>query len=543
MYKGIVMKFLNSILVLTILLTPTHIRAGGLLGDIINLVAPGAGTALDEAHDEFKDRFDFYKEFEEGLTNAIRDPITAACTVPFEVITKFVNAACSNWDHRLENQDIIQEAVELLVQNNIIPAYEFEGIQIRWCPLPYIPNLNINTEGITPDSGRIYLDTGNRNNSLINQAALIAHEMTHIRQFRNLGTTEFKCAYSSALIECGGCQDEDHPFEREAIDFAETVEQQLTYVGNFHNFLPPVSSVASNLVTLHFTGIPYSIYESYYNAGQVPEYLQEYAPLLKNVNNIVVSHKYDRSQRDLRADNPNIGDYFWDNKIEIYIPEIGFELSRTGGFFQTSVFNDTSTSTDQLVSYSGEVNIYRSNIFLPFPLSIETQIYADTSIFPSDHLPEGPFKWKDGYFSTQFKASDGSDRVLTLRFTPFFIPVPNINISGSSLNISLSIDSNLNGHHADWWFVKRAPSGSWFYFVYPNEWVYFGEDGNLDFGLVNPYYQGPLVNVINTKLFETTSIPNSERGNYNLYFGVDNNVNGRLDFDYLYYSGYSLYVP
>lgn len=536
------MKFLNSILIVTLLLTSTHIRAGGLLGDIINLVAPGLGTALDEAHDEFKDRFDFYMEFEQALTNAIRDPITAACTVPFEVISKSVNAACSNWDHRLENQDMIQKAVEVLVQNNIIPAYEFEGVQIRWCPLPYIPNLDINTEGITPDNGRIYLDTGYRNNSLIDQAVLIAHEMTHIRQFRNLGTTDFKCEYSLDLIKCGGCQDENHALEREAYDFAESARQQLANVGNFYHFLPPVSSTASNQTTLYFSGKPYSFFEGYYNAGPVPEYLQEFAPLLKNVNNIIVSYSYDKSQPDLNPD-PNIGDYLEDNKIAIHIPEIGFELSRAGGFFQTSIFNHTSAGSDSLLSYSGSVNIFRSNLHLPSPLTIEGHISGDASMFLSDLLPEKPFNWKNGYFSTIYRASDGGDRVVTISFEPVLFPVPNITQSDSSLNISLGVDSNLNGQYADWWFVKRTPSGSWFYFVYPNGWVYFGSDSNLDFSLAAPYYQGPLVSVTNLKLFETASIPNDGSGNYNLYFGVDTNINGKLDFDQLYYSGYSLYIP
>lgn len=44
----------------------TGTLAGGLLGDIMNSIAPGVGTELDSAHKSFKEPVPVYKHLEEG---------------------------------------------------------------------------------------------------------------------------------------------------------------------------------------------------------------------------------------------------------------------------------------------------------------------------------------------------------------------------------------------------------------------------------------------------------------------------------------------
>ncbi|WP_299508087.1 hypothetical protein [uncultured Roseobacter sp.] len=53
-------------------MTATTVQAGGLLGDAINVVAPGVGTQLDEAHRGFKHANPKYGKAEEKLTNDVR---------------------------------------------------------------------------------------------------------------------------------------------------------------------------------------------------------------------------------------------------------------------------------------------------------------------------------------------------------------------------------------------------------------------------------------------------------------------------------------
>ncbi|MGY4568019.1 MULTISPECIES: hypothetical protein [Bradyrhizobium] len=53
-------------------------NAGGLLGDLINNVVPGAGTALDNAHRQIKNAIPPYKALEEGATHTVNEAFVQA---------------------------------------------------------------------------------------------------------------------------------------------------------------------------------------------------------------------------------------------------------------------------------------------------------------------------------------------------------------------------------------------------------------------------------------------------------------------------------
>ena len=110
-----------------------------------------------------------------------------------------------------------------------------------------------------------------------------------------------------------------------------------------------------------------------------------------------------------------------------------------------------------------------------------------------------------------------------------------VGLDGSLLIISLTPGVNA-GRDADWWLVALAPSMHWFSFIYPNTWVDIG----TDLSNARPTYQGPLFDIPSLALFDITGIPS---GTYAIYFGVDTNANGVLDFDQLYYSSFSLNAP
>lgn len=227
------MHTLRSLFLTMVLSTiAAHAEAGGLLGDLVKGVghATGiqplekAGQELDNAHRNIKEAIRPYKAIEEGGSDFVRKRFLDACNATYQSVTAVVIGRCSNWDGRLDDQHIIQSAKQRLIASGLFQAREFDGIQIRWCPLQ-------GAHGMAPDRGRIYLDTSAKSDHPDNAAALLAHEMTHIRQYRRMGTDQFKCEYSRKYVECGGCQNESHPLEREAYEFENGVYDRLTKSG------------------------------------------------------------------------------------------------------------------------------------------------------------------------------------------------------------------------------------------------------------------------------------------------------------------------
>lgn len=145
---------------------------------------------------------------------------TQACAAPFQAITGVVIARCSNWDGRLDDQQLISQAVAVLQSAGIAQAGELNGVQVRWCPLQ-------GAHGMAPDRGRIYLDVSLKGNTFAT-ASTLAHEIVHLRQYSRNGTDRFKCDYSRQYTECGGCQDRRNGFEREAYEFEDRIRVQLS---------------------------------------------------------------------------------------------------------------------------------------------------------------------------------------------------------------------------------------------------------------------------------------------------------------------------
>jgi hypothetical protein len=58
-----------------IALGSASVQAGGVGGDLLNMVVPGAGTLADEAHRQFKSANPDYGKAEEQLTNDVREGI------------------------------------------------------------------------------------------------------------------------------------------------------------------------------------------------------------------------------------------------------------------------------------------------------------------------------------------------------------------------------------------------------------------------------------------------------------------------------------
>ncbi|OQX03389.1 MAG: hypothetical protein BWK80_55785, partial [Desulfobacteraceae bacterium IS3] len=114
-------------------------------------------------------------------------------------------------------------------------------------------------------------------------------------------------------------------------------------------------------------------------------------------------------------------------------------------------------------------------------------------------------------------------------------PEPVISVNGMTGDVSLKSDAPITislklspgekkGADADWWLVCYV-SGKWYYYK---------PDGKLteisDISSIAPAYQGKLFEVPATDI---VSIPQLPVGNYTLIFGVDLNMNGKVDKDSL----------
>lgn len=204
----------------------------GLLGCVLEDVGKATGIepledlgdGLDEAHRTFKDNVPIYKKVEEESSGFVRKQFQTACSLPYQTITNYVIVQCSNWDGRLEGQNRINEAVNLLTRAGLAKANEFSSLSIRWCPLN-------GADGMAPDRNKIYLDRDYINSSTESIAALLAHELTHTRQYRRMGTDSFKCNYSQAYTKCGGCQNRSNDLEREAYEFQDKAQDVLAKTG------------------------------------------------------------------------------------------------------------------------------------------------------------------------------------------------------------------------------------------------------------------------------------------------------------------------
>ena len=112
-------------------------------------------------------------------------------------------------------------------------------------------------------------------------------------------------------------------------------------------------------------------------------------------------------------------------------------------------------------------------------------------------------------------------------------PVPDITANGSGgpllipfgtpLQVDVSLASNdATGQAADWWLVIEAPDGRYWYDL-NGSWVKSVSP--------IPTYGGALFDITSMTVLNSSNLPIES---YRIYFGVDTNANGVLDFDVLF---------
>ena len=208
--------------------------AGGLIGDILQ----GAGRATgirpiedlgrngDAEHKRFKDNNPVYKRMEESASEIVRTPFSLVCTANFEAVIGAVRASCSGMSSQsfsARDNAAIAEAKQRLIDLAFTSGSEISGVSVRWC------QGNFNGNGITPAPNEIILNRSLLSQSPDDIALTLAHELHHVRQYRSMGSGPFKCNYSQQYIQCGGCQDQRHPMEREAYQFEADVAARMSF--------------------------------------------------------------------------------------------------------------------------------------------------------------------------------------------------------------------------------------------------------------------------------------------------------------------------
>lgn len=120
-----------------------------------------------------------------------------------------------------EDEALRAELVLLLLRTGYFRPAEFGGVRIAWCGLPW------GIYGTAANAGQVYLNSATHGLARHHAAALLAHEMVHVRQYRRLGEAGFRAAYGTAKARCGCCRGAGHWMEREAFAVEAAVRRAL----------------------------------------------------------------------------------------------------------------------------------------------------------------------------------------------------------------------------------------------------------------------------------------------------------------------------
>lgn len=142
------------------------------------------------------------------------------CENAFDLIALMVVARCSVYQPPASAAAALEAAVTRLRDTGLADDAELDDSHIAFCPLAA-------GTGMVPAPGQLYLDDGLIGLSRDGLAEILAHELEHIRQFKRLGTREFKCEYVRDMLACGGCQDRGHALEAEAYTRQDEVRERL----------------------------------------------------------------------------------------------------------------------------------------------------------------------------------------------------------------------------------------------------------------------------------------------------------------------------
>lgn len=151
--------------------------------------------------------------------------LQVGCAAAFELINKYVIAS-QQPGYAAGSEQLLHRAKNVLIGAGVIPENEFDGVSIRWGKIKKL--------GQTPDRNLVFItDQWAGSGDVTNVATVLAHEMIHVRQYRRLGTDQFKCKFSREYVRTGGDMETKNELEREAYAFQEKVSPIIVqYIQN-----------------------------------------------------------------------------------------------------------------------------------------------------------------------------------------------------------------------------------------------------------------------------------------------------------------------
>jgi hypothetical protein len=180
-------KCTTAILVLASIV-PSH--AGGLIGDLINNVAPGVGTALDDAHRQIKNAIPPYKAIEEGATHTVNEAfVQAGAPALIELIARSRDDALRNGVSPIPPD--IRSNLTGFIPDNVLNAVRYRVGGGGDLTLQVNATRYGEAAAITLD----YVVVFKEQNDALYNPTLWAHELTHVGQYQSWGIHDFAVRY------------------------------------------------------------------------------------------------------------------------------------------------------------------------------------------------------------------------------------------------------------------------------------------------------------------------------------------------------------
>ena len=127
-----------------------------------------------------------------------------------DMVMLLVEQVCDNDENGMEGLEVVTDANNLLIEKGFFAQEFCDGVQVQFCAtLPF---------GLPVAENKLFLSAGNRFFSTERLAGVLAHEYTHIVQFRSMGREDFQCKYLEYALTGGGIGAEN-PIEAEALQF------------------------------------------------------------------------------------------------------------------------------------------------------------------------------------------------------------------------------------------------------------------------------------------------------------------------------------
>ena len=136
-----------------------------------------------------------------------------------DILLNQVDGACTGDEFNELGQEPIDSGNELLVERGIFTQEFVNSIDVIFCGALS----DFNAYGLTVSEDRIWLDDYWITASRAEVAILLAHEYTHIRQWRRYDDSYLKCEYAEDVVSGTGTTGNDNWIEAEAYDFADSV--------------------------------------------------------------------------------------------------------------------------------------------------------------------------------------------------------------------------------------------------------------------------------------------------------------------------------